>query len=89
MIEDFHAKSSAEMHFAELASGIRHFKETKKGRGIMCEKVQRYARKYAKQYALDCKIQDIINICRLRLVKLKESQDFTYLNSKPQFIQNT
>lgn len=62
LIEDFHAKSSAEMHFAELASGIRHFKETKKGRGIMCEKVQRYAKKYAKQYALDCKIQDIINL---------------------------
>ncbi|ETP73765.1 hypothetical protein UYO_0019 [Lachnospiraceae bacterium JC7] len=58
LIKDFHAKSSSEMHFSELARGLRHFKETKKGRDIVCEKVQKYAR----QYALDSKIQDIKNL---------------------------
>ena len=66
LIKDFHATSSSEMHFSELARGLRHFKETKKGRDIVCEKVQRYAekyaRQYAKQYALDSKIQDIKNL---------------------------
>ena len=51
LIKDFHAKSSSEMHFSELARGLRHFKETKKGRDIVCEKVKKYAR----QYALDSK----------------------------------
>jgi predicted transposase/invertase (TIGR01784 family) len=51
LIEDFHAKTSAEMNFKELADGVHHFKETEGGRDIVCEKVREYAEKYAEKYA--------------------------------------
>ena len=35
------------MHYKELADSVHHFKETKKGREIMCEAVKKYAEEYA------------------------------------------
>ena len=35
-----------EMHYKELADSVHHFKETKKGREIMCEAVKKYAEEY-------------------------------------------
>ena len=51
LIKDFHAKSSKDMHYKELAAGVHHFKETEKGRDIVCESVKKYAEQYAEQYA--------------------------------------
>ena len=39
------------MHYDVLAQGMKHFKETEKGRGQMCEAVENYAKEYAKEYA--------------------------------------
>ena len=57
LIEDFHSKNANNMHFQLLADGLRHYKETEKGREIVSEKVERYAKEYAKEhvkeYAID------------------------------------
>lgn len=66
------------MHFNELARSISHFKETAKGRNIMCEKVQRYA----KQYALDSKIQDIKNLMKNMNLPLDQLLDGLNLSPK-------
>ena len=47
LIKDFHAKSSKDMYYKELAAGVHHFKETEKGRDIVCESVKKYAEQYA------------------------------------------
>lgn len=47
LIQDFHAKSSKDMHYEELAAGVHHFKETEEGRDIVCESVKKYAEQYA------------------------------------------
>ncbi|MBR4640267.1 MAG: hypothetical protein IKO79_06885 [Butyrivibrio sp.] len=49
-IKDFNSSNSNEMHYKELADSVHHFKETRKGRIIMCEAV--------KKYAEECKIED-------------------------------
>lgn len=42
---DFNCKSSKSMYYREFAEGVKHFKETEKGREIMCESVERYSDK--------------------------------------------
>ena len=54
------------MHYKELADSVHHFKETKKGREIMCEAVKKYAEEYAKEYAEEYIIKDkVITVQKL------------------------
>ena len=39
------------MYYDALAQGVKHFKETEKGRDQMCEAVENYAKEYAKRHA--------------------------------------
>ncbi len=43
LAHDFNCKTSKRMHYKEFAEGVKHFKETEKGRETMCESVERYA----------------------------------------------
>lgn len=47
LIHDFHCRKSEEMYYTELSDGVKHFKETEKGRGIMCERFEALARELA------------------------------------------
>ena len=65
LMNDFHQTDPDNMHYEELAQGVKHFKEVEEGRDTMCEAVQEYAEKYAlKQRTEDVK-------------KLMESTGFT------------
>ncbi len=46
LVKDFRNREAKEMHYSELAEGVRYFKE-EEGREAMCEAVERYAEKYA------------------------------------------
>ena len=48
LMHDFKCKNAGEMHYKELAAGVRHFKETEEGREDMCEAVRRYGREQAR-----------------------------------------
>ena len=48
LVHDFKCKNAAEMHYKELAGGVRHFKETEEGREDMCEAVKRYGKEQAR-----------------------------------------
>lgn len=50
LINDFHQPNPDSMHYAVLADSVKHFKETQKGRGTMCEAVENYAKEYAKEH---------------------------------------
>jgi hypothetical protein len=41
------------------ADGLHHYKETEKGRDIVCEKVERYAKKYAKERVEENRIKTL------------------------------
>ena len=47
------------MHYEALAQGVKHFKETEEGRDNMCEAVEKYAKEYAKKYAVNEKIGSV------------------------------
>ena len=48
LVHDFKCKNANEMHYKELAGGVRHFKETEEGREDMCEAVRRYGKEQAR-----------------------------------------
>lgn len=50
LMEDFACKDSEDMHYAELADGVRHFKE-EGGRYFMCQAVEEYAARVAAEAA--------------------------------------
>ena len=47
LMNDFRQTDSDKIHYAALAKGVKHFKDTKKGREQMCEAVEKYAKEYA------------------------------------------
>lgn len=69
LMNDFHQTDPDNMHYEELAQGVKHFKEVEEGRDTMCEAVQEYAEKYAEKYALKQRTEDV--------KKLMESTGFT------------
>ena len=50
LMNDFRQTDSDKIHYAALAKGVKHFKDTEKGREQMCEAVEKYAKEYAKEY---------------------------------------
>jgi len=46
LMHDFKCKKSKDMHYKELADGVKHFKE-EGGRKMVCEAVEEYAEKKA------------------------------------------
>ena len=82
-MEDFHQKDSENMHYKVLADSVRHFKENEKGRGTMCETVEKfakeiaeeYAKEYAKEYADDCNVTNVQNLMTNLKFTLEQALD--------------
>ena len=52
------------MNFKLLAEGLHHFKETEKGRDIVSEKVERYAKQYAETNRISNLVQNVKNLMK-------------------------
>lgn len=52
LMKDFHQVDPGKMHYSELAHSVSHLKGTG-GQENMCEAVQKYAEKYAKEYSTE------------------------------------
>lgn len=61
LVHDFGCKEAKDMHYPELAEGVKHFKE-KGGREKMCEAVEKYAKEYAEEYAKEYAEQKAENV---------------------------
>ena len=70
LIEDFHAKTSENMHFKLLADGLHHFKETEEGRDIVCESVRKYAEKQSQKSAEESRINTLVQNVKV-LMKMR------------------
>jgi hypothetical protein len=73
LMEDFRATSSTVMNYKELADGVHHFKETEKGRDLMCEAVRRYAEEYAEERVVDNKVEIIKNLMKNMKLTLEQA----------------
>jgi len=51
LMRDFSCRASKDIRYKELADGVRHFKETEKGRGAMCDAFEKLANERAKEAA--------------------------------------
>lgn len=56
LMHDFRCTKSKDIHFKELADGVKHFKETEEGREIMCDAFERLAEEIAAERAAESKI---------------------------------
>lgn len=60
LMQDFSCKNAKDMHYQELADGVRHFKE-EGGREDMCQAVEEYAARVAEEAAVKTTIEDAIS----------------------------
>ena len=67
LAHDFNCKKADRIHFQPLADGVRHFKETEKGREIMCEAFSKLADKVADER----EEQTLINVIKLMMKNSK------------------
>lgn len=76
LIQDFHAKTSENMNYKELADGVHHFKETEEGRDIVCESVRKYAEQESKKSAeasrIDTLVKSVKNLMETTSVTLDQ-----------------
>ena len=77
LIQDFHAKTSENMNYKELADGVHHFKETEEGRDIVCESVRKYAEQESKKSAeasrIDTLVKSVKNLMETTSVTLDQA----------------
>lgn len=71
LAHDFNCKEADDFYYKPFANGVRHFKETKEGREIMCESFERLADKVAEERAEQRAEQTTVNNIRLMMKNLK------------------
>lgn len=58
-----------------LAQGVKHFKETEKGRDQMCEAVEKYARNYADKKVMKSQVTNVQNLMENMKLTLEQALD--------------
>ena len=71
LAHDFNCKNADDIYYKPLAEGVRHFKETEKGREAMCESFERLANKYANQVGDARAEQTKIDMIKLMMKNMK------------------
>ena len=71
LAHDFNCKNADEIYYEPLAEGVRHFKETEKGREAMCESFERLANKYADQIGDARAEQTKVDMIKLMMKNMK------------------
>lgn len=75
LAHDFNCKKADNIYFKPLADGVRHFKETEKGRDAMCESFEKLANKYADDIASERVEQTKVDIVKSLMENMKWSLD--------------
>lgn len=75
LMKDFGSKKSSGMHYEELASSVRKFKETEKGRDRVCKAVEKYGDKRAEQAIENKAVADVMNLMNNLKLTLNQALD--------------
>lgn len=62
LMHDFRCYNADDMYYSELADQVRFYKDTEKGREIMCKIIEDYGEKKSEETRIETKIDDIKNI---------------------------
>ena len=63
------------MYYDAFAQGVKHFKETEKGRDQMCEAVEKYARNYADKKVMKSQVTNVQNLMENMKITLEQALD--------------
>ena len=66
-------KFRKDIHYKELAQGVKHYKETEEGRENMSEKLEKYAQWYAKEKILQVNIEAVNNLMDSMKISLDQA----------------
>ena len=78
LMKDFHQQDPDNMYYDALAQGVKHFKETEKGRDQMCEAVENYA----KEYEIKGKIAIVQNVMESMGMSLEQALDISKIQGE-------
>lgn len=89
LMKDFHQKNPDDMHYSELAQGVRHFKEKEGGREEMSEIVERFINERAEERAEKMAEERVKKIVEERAEKMVEERADEYVKKeKTVYVQN-
>ena len=74
------------MNFKLLAEDLHHFKETEKGRDIVSEKVERYAKQYAETNRISNLVQNVKNLMKNASFTLDQASNNLEVSDKDRVI---
>lgn len=82
LIHDFKCKKSSDIHYKELADGVKHFKETREGRDIMCDAFEKLADERAEIIRLDAIKNNLQNLMDSSKIDLEEAMNILKIADK-------
>ena len=68
------ANDAEDIHYKAWADGVKHFKENKEGREIMCESVKEFAKEYADEHDVT-KVEKLMENLQLTLEQALNALD--------------
>ena len=74
-MQDFYCTSAEEMHYAELAEQVKHYKESEKGVTHMCRSVEKLCRDEREQGAERALLDSIRNLMETLGVDAEKAMD--------------
>ena len=86
LAHDINCREADDIFYKPFADGVRHFKETKEGREIMCESFERLADKVAEERAEQTKIDAIKNMMDYFKCSLEEALNALKITGKERAI---
>ena len=82
LAHDFNCKKSQNMHYKPFADGVKHFKETEKGRKVMCELVEKYAENRAENRAVQTMLNNVTSLMETTNMTLEQALDALKIQDK-------
>ena len=70
------------MHYKPFADGVKHFKETEKGRKVMCELVEKYAENRAENRAVQTMLNNVTSLMETTNMTLEQALDALKIQDK-------
>ena len=86
LAHDFNCKKADNIYFKPLADGVRHFKETEKGRDAMCESFTKLADKVADERELQTTARNVSSLMDSMKMTLEQALNALNIQGKERAI---
>ena len=86
LAHDFNCKKADNIYFKPLADGVRHFKETEKGRDAMCEAFTKLADKVADEREMQTTARNVATLMESMKMTLEQAMNALKIQGKERAI---